>query len=195
LIHEYKITNYSLYGALSIGLTTEMILKILKNLSKLIIDKNVEKFIIDNTKFCGQLILILKNGLYKLESKRKDLIKKIITKSNLTFELKEYIPFDNNDIRYYFEIEPNYIETIKKICDTLKLPLIEEFDYINDKKNKLEISIDNNIKIRDYQQQCLDKIFSFGVVRSGIFLSLKLGIVVLPCNLNFKNLKVGLVKH
>ena len=45
LIHEYKLTSYSLYAAVSVGLQTADIIEYLKRLSKIAIPENVINFI------------------------------------------------------------------------------------------------------------------------------------------------------
>ncbi len=45
LIHEYKLTSYSLYAAVSVGLQTADIIEYLKRLSKTSIHENVIRFI------------------------------------------------------------------------------------------------------------------------------------------------------
>jgi DNA excision repair protein ERCC-3 len=37
LVHEYKLTAYSMYAAVSVGLETESIIEVLNRLSKVII--------------------------------------------------------------------------------------------------------------------------------------------------------------
>ena len=44
-IHEYKLTAYSLYAAVSVGLQTKDIIEYLKRLSKTTIPKGIEEFI------------------------------------------------------------------------------------------------------------------------------------------------------
>ena len=45
MIHEYKLTSYSLYAAVSVGLQTSDIIEYLKRLSKTSIHEHVLKFI------------------------------------------------------------------------------------------------------------------------------------------------------
>ncbi|KAG0417084.1 General transcription and DNA repair factor IIH helicase subunit XPB, partial [Dictyocoela roeselum] len=68
MIHEYRITSYSLYAAASVGLSTEDILETLDRFSKNYLPKGVVEFIEGCTKSYGKIKLILKNGKYFLEA-------------------------------------------------------------------------------------------------------------------------------
>lgn len=72
------------------------------------------------------------------------------------------------------EIDVNHLESLKKRCIDIDFPLIEEYDFRNDKKLKnVNIELRNNIVIRTYQEISLNKMFGNGRGRSGI--------IVLPC--------------
>eukprot|EP01083_Nonionella_stella_P265377 899003_1 len=68
LIHEYKITEYSLYAAASVGVQTKDLITGLQKLSKNKLDVQLIKWIEEKTRKCGKLRMILKNGRYFLES-------------------------------------------------------------------------------------------------------------------------------
>ena len=79
LMHEYKITSYSLYAAVSVGLRTNDIIQTLDRLSKVKLPEEVEEFINEMTTSYGKLKLVLqKNNQYFLESIDQKLIKKVI---------------------------------------------------------------------------------------------------------------------
>ena len=67
-IHEYKLTSYSLYAAVSVGLQTEDIIEYLTRLSKC----SLPQGIIDYIKLCtlsyGKVKLVLKHNRYFVES-------------------------------------------------------------------------------------------------------------------------------
>lgn len=67
-IHEYTITANSLFAAVSVGLTTEDIIRDLDLFSKTPIPEEMKQFIISSTKSFGKVRLVLKNTKYFLES-------------------------------------------------------------------------------------------------------------------------------
>lgn len=82
---------------------------------------------------------------------------------------------DNDDDGLHsIEVPGPSVQTVKKRCLDLGYPVMEEYDFLNDPDNpKLDIDLRPNIKIRDYQEKSLSKMFSNGRARSGI--------IVLPC--------------
>lgn len=68
-IHEYKITQYSLYAAASLGLSTEAIISGLQRLSKNELDQKLIAHIVDRSSRCGKVKLCLKKNRYFIESK------------------------------------------------------------------------------------------------------------------------------
>ncbi|CAI8001510.1 General transcription and DNA repair factor IIH helicase subunit XPB [Geodia barretti] len=67
-IHEFKLTAYSLYAAVSVGLQTNDIVEYLKRLSKTTIPDGIIKFIEDCTLSYGKVKLVLKHNRYYVES-------------------------------------------------------------------------------------------------------------------------------
>ena len=67
-IHEYKITAYSLYAAVSVGLETEDIIQVLNRLSKVPVAESIVNFIRSATVSYGKVKLVLKNTRYFVES-------------------------------------------------------------------------------------------------------------------------------
>lgn len=78
LIHEYKLTSYSLYAAVSVGLQTSDIIEYLKRLSKTSIHENVINFIKESTLTYGKVKLILKHNRYFVELKNEEVIKVLL---------------------------------------------------------------------------------------------------------------------
>ncbi|KAJ6233883.1 DNA repair helicase xpb1-like [Anaeramoeba flamelloides] len=78
LVHEYHLTTYSLYAAVSIGLTTKTILSVLNKFCKNKIPQNVADFITSCTKSYGKVKLVLKQGNFFLESNNKDVLEKLV---------------------------------------------------------------------------------------------------------------------
>ena len=61
-IHEYKLTAYSLYAAVSVGLQTHDIIEYLRRLSKCSIPAGIEEFIRLCTLSYGKVKLVLKHN-------------------------------------------------------------------------------------------------------------------------------------
>ncbi|CAF0714328.1 unnamed protein product [Brachionus calyciflorus] len=75
LIHEYKLTSYSLYAAVSVGLQTADIIEYLKRLCKTSIPERVIEFIKDSTLTYGKVKLILKQNRYFVETRHENVVK------------------------------------------------------------------------------------------------------------------------
>lgn len=67
-MHEYSLTAHSLFAAVSVGLTTEDIIRQLDLFSKVPLSDNVRSFIIDSTESFGKARLVLKHMKYFVES-------------------------------------------------------------------------------------------------------------------------------
>ncbi len=73
-----------------------------------------------------------------------------------------------------FEIRQSHVETVRKACQSLEMPILEEYDFRKDDKTpNLPINLKPRAMIRPYQEKCLSKMFGNGRARSGI--------IVLPC--------------
>ncbi|KAH7714790.1 Ssl2p [Aphelenchoides avenae] len=77
-IHEYQLTAYSLYAAVSIGLQTNDIIEYLDRLSKTSLPKGIRKFIEMCTLSYGKVKLVLKHNRYFVESRHSDVIQKLL---------------------------------------------------------------------------------------------------------------------
>ncbi|XP_063690957.1 general transcription and DNA repair factor IIH helicase subunit XPB-like isoform X2 [Bolinopsis microptera] len=73
-IHEYRLTPYSLYAAVSVGLQTEDIVKYLSQLSKTSMPAGVEDFVRMCTSSYGKVKLVLKHNKYFLETAHLDVL-------------------------------------------------------------------------------------------------------------------------
>ena len=78
LIHEYKLTSYSLYAAVSVGLQTSDIIEYLKRLSKTSISPSVLEFIKESTLTYGKVKLVLKQNRYFIETRDEATLKVIM---------------------------------------------------------------------------------------------------------------------
>lgn len=73
-----------------------------------------------------------------------------------------------------FKVAREKVELVKKACQDMSYPLMEEYDFKNDTRNpNLACDLKPSTRIRVYQEKSLSKMFGNGRARSGI--------VVLPC--------------
>ncbi|KAJ8474054.1 hypothetical protein ONZ45_g16079 [Pleurotus djamor] len=237
-IHEYKLTSYSLYAAVSVGLQTEDIIEVLNRLSKVPVPESIVKFIRERTLSYGKVKLVLKHNRYFIESSHPETLQyllkdrlirdaRIVTpqtdnsimgstfttskapvKGNLVIpgssvdKRKEdqqagngapsngaskdsdiftsVVGVDNDEADeddenvHSFEINDAMIDDVKKRCNELEYPMLEEYDFRNDTVNaNLDIDLKPATIIRPYQETSLSKMFGNGRARSGI--------IVLPC--------------
>ena len=83
---------------------------------------------------------------------------------------EEYIPSSGDR---YIEICPKDFGSIRDACLKARFPLLEEFDFKEDKGIELKIEPNFTSPVRSYQEKALNIMCSNGVARSGI--------IVLPC--------------
>ncbi|XP_054712229.1 general transcription and DNA repair factor IIH helicase subunit XPB-like [Uloborus diversus] len=77
-IHEYRLTAYSLYAAVSVGLQTNDIIEYLRRLSKTSIPDGIIEFIKLCTVSYGKIKLVLKHNKYFIESPFPDVLQKLL---------------------------------------------------------------------------------------------------------------------
>ncbi|ANZ74594.1 BA75_00863T0 [Komagataella pastoris] len=230
-IHEYRITAYSLYAAVSVGLETDDIISVLNRLSKVPVAPSIVNFIRSATISYGKVKLVLKNNRYHVESSQADILQMLLkdevigqlrvksdtltttsdglvrtnkpksdglviagtavpaSDTSITNTFNTAIgsdPFedkveeddededDDIDKVHSFEIASESVEIVKKRCQEIDYPVLEEYDFRNDQRNPdLDIDLKPSTQIRPYQEKSLSKMFGNGRARSGI--------IVLPC--------------
>ncbi|KAK9479395.1 P-loop containing nucleoside triphosphate hydrolase protein [Lipomyces japonicus] len=230
-VHEYKLTPYSLYAAVSVGLETNDIISVLNRLSKVPVPKNIVEFITSCTVSYGKVKLVLKHNRYFVESPQADTLQMLLNDKEIGPLRIEGDDYNNNsttiveglvrekaptmgelqipgtkkldlpatgqqqqqvedlftsvvgldrdddedmDAVHSFEIVPSSVEAVKKRCQDIDFPVLEEYDFRNDARNpNLEIDLKPSTQIRPYQEKSLSKMFGNGRARSGI--------IVLPC--------------
>lgn len=224
-IHEYKITPYSLYAAVSVGLETDDIIQVLNRLSKVPVAESIINFIRGATVSYGKVKLVLKHNRYFVESAQADVLQMLLkdpeigplrinsestvnsnglVKSSAPQQGNLVIPGtkkddkskeqdqtedifasvignkaeddedDDMDAVHSFEIANDSVEIVKRRCQEIEYPVLEEYDFRNDGRNPdLEIDLKPSTQIRPYQEKSLSKMFGNGRARSGI--------IVLPC--------------
>ncbi|KAK5293324.1 P-loop containing nucleoside triphosphate hydrolase protein [Cryomyces antarcticus] len=67
-VHEYTITGHSLFAAVSVGLTTNDIIRQLEAFSKTKLPEGLKEFIVTNTQSFGKVRLVLKHNSFYIES-------------------------------------------------------------------------------------------------------------------------------
>ncbi|MBN3310590.1 ERCC3 helicase, partial [Amia calva] len=77
-IHEYKLTAYSLYAAVSVGLQTTDIIEYLQKLSKTSVPDGIIQFIKLCTVSYGKVKLVLKHNRYFVESAFPEVIQRLL---------------------------------------------------------------------------------------------------------------------
>lgn len=77
-MHEYKITTYSLYAAVSVGLETNDIISVLNRLSKIPVPDKIVQFIRECTVSYGKLKLVLKHNKYYVESTHPEVLQTLL---------------------------------------------------------------------------------------------------------------------
>ena len=79
IMHEYKLTDYSLYAAVSVGLSGASILEVLDRISKVDIPSEVRSYITATTESYGQVSLVLRQTRYFLEARHPSVLIKLLS--------------------------------------------------------------------------------------------------------------------
>uniref|UniRef100_M4BJQ9 DNA 3'-5' helicase n=1 Tax=Hyaloperonospora arabidopsidis (strain Emoy2) TaxID=559515 RepID=M4BJQ9_HYAAE len=234
-VHEYKLTPYSLYAAVSVAIETESILKVLERLSKNRLPQGIVAFIKECTLSYGKAKLVLHHNEFYVESLYPEVLRKLLEHEHIRaarvkeatedvapnvaplvapggnkaedaseFIQKDVSAEDQANLQYQkllnedytmadeqdpdkttgeqqktvrtvsFKIRKKMVEQVKRACLDLDYPLMEEYDFRNDKTiPDLEMDLKPSTRIREYQEKSLSKMFGNGRARSGI--------IVLPC--------------
>ena len=77
-IHEYKLTSYSLYAAVSVGLQTDDIIEYLTRLSKCSLPTDIVEYIKLCTLSYGKIKLVLKQNRYFVESNHPETLQMLL---------------------------------------------------------------------------------------------------------------------
>ncbi|KAI3387181.1 hypothetical protein SNEBB_005214 [Seison nebaliae] len=132
-LHEYKLTPYSLYAAVSVGIETNFIIEFLNRLSKTELDKGIVEFVKHCTLSYGKVKLVLKNNRYFVESNFSDVIFKLLK---------------NDDVRQciYLEGKKNDKLTMEDVRNQMSKQRMENennFLNINNEKD-IDMELDTN---------------------------------------------------
>ncbi|OXB55099.1 hypothetical protein ASZ78_004933 [Callipepla squamata] len=169
-IHEYKLTAYSLYAAVSVGLQTSDITEYLQKLSKTGVPEGIIQFIKLCTVSYGKISKSSESGIGPSTSQEADAQNKPDVPADL-FEFYEQMDKDEEEEE---ETQTEMIEELQKRCIHLDYPLLAEYDFRNDSVNPdINIDLKPTAVLRPYQEKSLRKMFGNGRARSGV--------IVLPC--------------
>ena len=213
-IHEYYITDSSLYGAVSIGFETESIIKKLDSLSKVRLTTEMINHIRMKTETFGKVKLVLRKCQYRVEAKNETIKRNLLKFKDIDdcrlsddewdMKVEDEVNYDERpDNLAIMKVDPQLDDSlqdqpaeeedeekdrkrvsfpirsgketeVKKVALSHHYPMIEEYDYQSDRRNRtIRIHISPSTHIRPYQERCLNKMFGNGRARSGI--------IVLPC--------------
>ncbi|KAJ3321073.1 hypothetical protein HDV06_004631 [Boothiomyces sp. JEL0866] len=114
-IHEYKLTTYSLYAAVSVGLDADTIIAGLEKLCKTEIPHTVIEFIQASTSCYGKVRLILIENRYYVECIEDTLLNKLL---------------EDADIRQILELNLNTMSSkqVSETSETIPIDLFLEFE-------------------------------------------------------------------
>ncbi|KAM0685654.1 DNA repair helicase RAD25, partial [Conglomerata obtusa] len=115
-MHEYRLTPYSLYAAVSVGLPTQDIIASLDYLSKNVLPTQVVSFIKECTMSYGKVKLVVKMNGYYLEPVSEE-VRKVIMDDEVLSKC-----VDSKD-------RVQDVELVRKRCIEIDYPLIEEYDF------------------------------------------------------------------
>lgn len=77
-VHEYTITAHSLFAAVSVGLTTQDIIRQLESFSKTKLPEGLKEFIFTSTQSFGKVRLVLKHNKYYIESQDASVLQMLL---------------------------------------------------------------------------------------------------------------------
>ncbi|CAI8509303.1 unnamed protein product [Hanseniaspora opuntiae] len=192
-IHEYRITAYSLYAAVSVGLEPEDIISVLDRLSKVPVAKSISDFIRGATVSYGKVKLVIKQNRYFVETSQTHILNMLLDdpvigklrinedgdggqhdgKVKTTSEMIMDVKAEN--------INPDDVEAVFKsvVGDDSKKPAEDDVnaDDDDDIVHSFEIGTDAveivKKRCQEIDYPSLSKMFGNGRARSGI--------IVLPC--------------
>eukprot|EP01006_Ploeotia_vitrea_P034547 TRINITY_DN65761_c8_g1_i1.p1 TRINITY_DN65761_c8_g1~~TRINITY_DN65761_c8_g1_i1.p1 ORF type:complete len:835 (-),score=71.96 TRINITY_DN65761_c8_g1_i1:1376-3880(-) len=182
LVHEYVLTEDSLFAAVSLGIDATQIIDQLTKLSKIKLTASIVDFISKSTKNFGKVRMVLESKTYFIESRDAPLIHDLFNKD----ALKQAIPADaqvssitiptdsgGDEPVYRFPIVASQVENVKEYCKK-ENPLSMYYDFHKDFENpSIDLTLKSTTRLRRYQEISLSKMFTNGRSRWGI--------IVLPC--------------
>ncbi|KAH0621273.1 hypothetical protein JD844_022381 [Phrynosoma platyrhinos] len=159
-IHEYKLTAYSLYAAVSVGLQTSDITEYLRKLSKTGVPDGIIQFIKLCTVSYGKVKLVLKHNRYFVESTHPEVIQQLLQDPVIRdCRLRNAEGKETELITETFTSKSaEMIEELQKRCIQLEYPLLAEYDFRNDSVNPdINIDLKPTAVLRPYQEKSAGK--------------------------------------
>ncbi|EER20359.1 DNA helicase, putative [Perkinsus marinus ATCC 50983] len=192
-VHHFQITVFSLYAAISLGMSVEEVIADLDRFSKNEIDPVLLDYIQQSGSRIGKVRLVLRRNRYFVESSDLSLLRMIEDNSKIrkcklgqiiSTTTAETNPGAANastgdkmaaQVVHMFEINSADVETVKATAyREIRIPLLEEYDFRDDDdSNYINMQFRPTTIVRPYQERSLHKMFSGSRARSGM--------IVLPC--------------
>ncbi|KAG2377398.1 hypothetical protein C9374_009309 [Naegleria lovaniensis] len=128
--HEYILTEYSLFAAVSIGMNTEHVIQMLDKLSKVQLPDSLINFITEVTRKYGNVKLVLQKNRFFMESQHLSVMEKLLEDSiirSAAVSPSDRTEFPNIDSsgRFIIKSKPLEIEKFQKqalISNTKSVP-------------------------------------------------------------------------
>nr|ANM86246.1 DNA repair helicase XPB1 [Stygiella incarcerata] len=171
-IHEYLITRFSIFTAVSIGIDAVDIVDTLEKMSKVRVADELKDRILRDAENSGKLKVYLENNRYYLQARQKELMDEMV--QNEVIKECRVDGSGRRDDGKTIEIQPEKVVTVREACLKHGYPTVEEYDFRSKDQRVKDLPFDlKKINRREYQTTALSKMLSNDRARSGI--------IVLPC--------------
>lgn len=171
-IHEYKLTAYSLYAAVSVGLQTNDIVEYLKRLSKTSVPEGIIEFIKLCTLSYGKVKLVLKHNKHFVESPHPDILQKLLKdpviqecrlRRNVENESEEFIKqVQDKKVAPTFGAKPGTSSETNTEGTSVPEDITSFYEKIDEGEDEEEASLEtvsfevNQEKIEVIQKRCIE---------------------------------------
>ncbi|XP_057660684.1 general transcription and DNA repair factor IIH helicase subunit XPB [Diorhabda carinulata] len=171
-IHEYKLTAYSLYAAVSVGLQTNDIIEYLKRLSKTSVPDGIIEFIKLCTLSYGKVKLVLKHNKHFVESPYPDILQKLLKdpviqecrlRRNAENESEEFIKqVQDKKVAPTFGAKPGTSSEANTEGTTVPEDITSFYEKIDEGEDEEDASLEtvsfevNQEKIEVIQKRCIE---------------------------------------
>lgn len=146
-IHEYEMNEYSLYAAVSIGITQDQIIAVLEKLSKTYLSDSTKQFIINSTSSYGKVKLLLRENKFFVESAYPQILEMLMNDETIK---QAYIPSDSKHKAF---------DTVTRLLYRWqKVKELNQFKMLEKKLDEIEIQEDAGEKLaREIELELEDK--------------------------------------
>ncbi len=172
-IHTYRLSPLSLWNAASLGLTSDEVIRDLRQYSKYDLPQNIQFEIEEQIGRYGKLRLISRDGVLRLESTDRHIITEIWNNDQIQPYIEELLD------DYTLSITPISRGFVKQALIKIGYPVEDIAGYTPGKP--LDVAMRDKtadgreFALRDYQQEAVDSFYAGGSEKGGS------GVVVLPC--------------